>query len=274
MSLRPCLLCAVALALLLLTPQARAGFVFFTINPANVNEVALVGEQILFNPNTSLFDYEFLVSNIGTVGINGFFGGIGNRAVAIAGGQWIGTAVGGADAANGFPASVLTGVGSPLITNAFGATNPFSPVPFNSWGFEEFDNRPVPPGGFALPATSYVVRWFNVGLTGPLPPGFFTRFDLISAFGPSPGGGGIDPPSSDPFFGFEDVFNSTPDLWTLDTASLNIPSCNTVTDTNCSSNTIPSQFSGAQAFGTPEPATWALLTAGLLAVAGIRRSIA
>ena len=243
-------------------PSAQAGFVFFTINPANLNERALVGEQIFVVPGG--VDYEFLVENIGTVGINGFFGGVGNRALAVAGGQWVGTAAGGADPANGFPASVVGGAFGPLITGEAGATNPFSPVPAFTWGFEEFDDRAVPAG---LP-TNYVVRWFNTGLLGPLPPGFFTRFDLFSPFGPTPGGGGVDPPTGDPFFGFEDVFNGNNDLWTLDTANLTIQSCNPATDANCNPSAIPGNLEGATAFGSvPEPASTPLV--GFLILASI-----
>src|SRR5258708_33497529 len=120
------------------------------INPANPNEAALVAEQV-FAIGGGQLDYEFLVRNIGTVGITGFFGGVGNKAAAIAGGQWVGTAAGGADAAHGFPASVAGGAFGPLITGAAGATNPLSPGLFNTWGFDEFDNRAAPA---ALP-TSY-----------------------------------------------------------------------------------------------------------------------
>lgn len=270
--------------LLLASLPAKAGFVFFTINPANLNERALVGEQIFFNGAN--FDYEFLVANIGTVGINGFFGGIGNRAVAIAGGiagpagagLQVATAADPGDIANGFPAVAAGGAFGPLITGEFGATNPFSAVPFINWGFEEFDDRNAPGGGgpAGLPASSYVFRYFNTGLTGPLPPGFFTRFDLISPFGPAAGGGGIDPPTGDVFIGIEDVFNGTADLWSLDTGNSTVAGTNTVTscpqnNTTCSSSTIPSNFSGDSSFGSPEPGTWILLGAGLLAVGAIRR---
>ena len=138
-------------------------------------------------------------------------------------------------------------------------------MPTDTWGFEEFDDRAANPG---LPATSYVVRWFNTGLTGPLPPGFFTRFDLISPFGPSPGGGGIDPISSDAFIGFEDVLG---DAFTLDTNSTSVTSCNPATDVNCSATTIPGNFSGAGSFGAPEPGTWLLMGGGLLALVAFRR---
>src|SRR5438309_1684755 len=47
--------------------SAQASFVFFTINPTNLNERALVGEQIFVVPGG--FDYEFLVENIGTAGL-------------------------------------------------------------------------------------------------------------------------------------------------------------------------------------------------------------
>jgi hypothetical protein len=252
------------LGFVLTSSAAQATFVTFTINPANLNERALVAEQIYLIPGG--YDYEFLVANIGTVGINGFYGGIGNFAVAVAGGQWVGTAAGGADPPR-FPASAIGGAFGPLLTGAAGATNPYSAVPFNSWGFEQFDDRLAQN---ALPNTSYVVRWFNTGLTGPLPPGFFTRFDLFSAFGPSPGGGGVDPPTGDVFFGLEDTLGNA---FTLDTSNpnLTINSCNPNTDTNCSGSTIPANFNGDSAFGLPEPATWLLMAAGLPTIWLLRR---
>ena len=91
--LRVLSLFCLTLALLPTSQIAQAGFVFFTVNPGNANEVALVGEQIYSIAGG--FDYEFLVDNVGAVGINGFYGGIGNLGVAIGGGQWIGTAAGG-----------------------------------------------------------------------------------------------------------------------------------------------------------------------------------
>src|SRR5579863_2346470 len=107
---------SLALAFLLTGSTAQAGFVFFNLtNPGNPNEDALVGEQIYAIPGG--FDYEFLVDNTGIVGINGFYGGIGNFANAVAGGQWIGTAAGGADPGF-FPASVVVGAfPQPLISN-------------------------------------------------------------------------------------------------------------------------------------------------------------
>jgi hypothetical protein len=254
-----------AVGLFLASSAVQAGFVTFTIfNPANAaNERALVAEQIYGVPGA--FDYEFLVANIGTVGINGFYGGIGNFAVAVAAGQKLGTAAGGADPPR-FPASVIGGAFGPLISGEAGATNPFSPVPFVNWGFEQFDDRPM---AGALPATSYVVRWFDIGITGPLPPGFFTRFDLFSTFGPSPGGGGVDPPMGGVFFGLEDTLGNG---FTLDTSNLTINSCNPATDTNCSGSTIPSNFNGNSAFGfAPEPGTWLLMGAGLTGVWLLRR---
>jgi hypothetical protein len=268
------LLGGLVLGILLVSSSAQAGFVTFVLaNPANPNEVAFVGEQIF--AIGGVFDYEFLVRNIGTVPISGFFGGVGNKAGAIAGGQWVGTAAGGADAANGFPASVAGGIFGPLISAAAGATNPFSPVLFNSWGFEEFDNRVVPAG---LP-TSYVVRWFDTGLTGPLPVGFFTRFDLFSPFPPTPGGGGVDPPIGDPFFGLNDPAGD-PFTPLFDSVNLNIPSCTPSGpgDTACgNAATIPGGFSGASAFGgarasgVPEPSTLLLMGGGFLAIALVRR---
>jgi hypothetical protein len=268
MSLRKSLLCGLVLGTVLASSSAQAGFVTFVLaNPANANEVALVGEQI-FAIGGGQLDYEFLVRNIGTVPISGFFGGVGNKAVAIAGGQWVGTAAGGADAANGFPASVAGGFFGPLISGAAGATNPFSPVLFNTWGFEEFDDRVVPAG---LP-TNYVVRWFDTGFTGPLPVGFFTRFDLFSPFPPTPGGGGVDPPTGEVFFGLEDpaldLFNPL-----FDSGSLDIQSCTPTgpSDPACgNAAATPGGFDGSQAFGTPEPSTILLMGGGFLAFALLR----
>ena len=156
-----------------------------------------------------------------------------------------------------------------MITGAAGATNPFSPVLFNTWGFEEFDNRAVPGG---LP-TSYVVRWFDVGITGPLPVGFFTRFDLFSPFGPTPSGVVVDPPMGDPFFGLDDPaldpFNPL-----FDSVSIPMSSCTPSgpSDTTCgNAATMPNGFSGAQGFGTPEPSTVLLMGGGLLVIALMRR---
>jgi hypothetical protein len=269
MSLKRCArFFCLSLGLLLITSAAQAGFVFWTFGPAG--QVALVGEQIYLVPGG--FDYEFLVSNRSAPGvnINGFFGGIGNFAVAVAGGQWVGTAAGGADPPR-FPASVVGGAFGPLLSGEAGATNPFSPVPAFTWGFEEFDDRAVNPG---LPTTSYVVRWFNTGLTGPLPPGFFTRFDLLSPFGPAPGGGGVDPPTGDVFIGFEDVLaNATINSFTFDTNSTVVTACDPSKDTNCSATSIPGNFSGDQSFGAPEPTTLILMGGGLLAVGFIRRRV-
>src|SRR5260370_1103875 len=122
------LLFCIALGLLLAGSTAQAAFVTFVINPANLNERALVGEQIYVVPGG--YDYEFLVANTGTVGINGFYGGIGNFAVAVAGGQWGGTAAGGADPPR-FPASVIGGAFRPLLTGEPGDMNPYSVEPCN-----------------------------------------------------------------------------------------------------------------------------------------------
>ena len=262
------------LCLFLAGSSAQAGFVTFVLsNPANPNEVALVGEQI-FAIGGGQLDYEFLVRNIGTVGISGLFLGVGNKAVALAangGVPRVATAAGGADPGNGFPAAAVGGAFGPLISGAAGATNPFSPVLWNSWGFEEFDDR-VAPGG--LP-TNYVVRWFNTGLTGPLPVGFFTRFDLFSSFPPTPGGGGVDPPTGDVFFGLEDpAFDPFTPLFDSTIANPNITSCTPsgAGDTTCgNAATIPGGFSGAQGFGVPEPAAWMLIGSGLLAFAYLLR---
>jgi len=254
---------------------AHAGFFNFVLsNPANPNEVALVGEQI-FAVGGGQLDYEFLVRNIRTVGITRAFTGVGNKALALAGNggaPWVATAAGGADAANGFPAVAAGGAFGPLISNAAGATNPFSPVLWNSWGFEQFDDR-VAAGG--LP-TNYVVRWFNTGLSGPLPVGFFTRFDLFSTFPPTPGGGGVDPPTGDVFFGLDDLlldpFNNP--LFDSTIANPNITSCTPSgpSDPNCgNSATIPGGFSGAQGFGVSEPATYLLGGGGFIAMALVLR---
>jgi hypothetical protein len=261
------LCCGFVLATLLVSSSAQAAFVtFFLTNPNNANEVALVGEQI-FLAGGGQYDYEFLVRNVGNVGINGFWGGIGNKANAIAGGQWVGTAAGGADAPNGFPASVAGGAFGPLISGEAGATNPYSAVLFNTWGFEQFDDRAAPNG---LP-TNYVVRWFDVGITGPLPVGFFTRFDLFSPFGPSPSGGGVDP-MGDPFFGLNDpLLDIFPPF---DTVNIPMSSCTPSgqNDTTCgNAATKPEGFAGAQGFGTPEPSTFLLMGGGLLALALLRR---
>ena len=68
----------------------------------------------------------------------------------------------------------------PFLT---GEGNTFSNVP---WRFDEYDNRA--PG----PVSRYVAHWV-APLAAPLPPGFWTEFDLFSSNPPVAGGGAVDP---------------------------------------------------------------------------------
>jgi hypothetical protein len=84
------------------------------------------------------------------------------------------------------PINAMNGIG----------VNPLPPARvLHGWGFEQFWNATH---------TAYLARWYANTPTDPygqLPPGFVTRFDVFSPFGPVPGGGGTDPFGSGNFIG-------------------------------------------------------------------------
>jgi hypothetical protein len=249
-----------ALAVLVVASGAEA-WVVFPVAGLHPGQSALVAEQIFPNPNFGgLLDYEFLVANTGTVPLDGFFlgvpGGAGGLALALAGGLRYADAFGGADGP--FPAVVPGGVLNAPIADYYGATNPFSPALFKFWGFEQFNN---PANG------AYVVRWFAAGVP-PMPPGFFTRFDLISAFGPVPGGGAVDPPDFNlTFIGIDGIDPILGDINTVIDSPV-VTSCPSVTEGGCSSSN-PAEFSRFTALAVPEPALVTLLGVGLASLAGL-----
>jgi hypothetical protein len=245
------------------------------------------------------FDYTFLVVNTGTLPIDGFFFdvGVSNNAPAlkafVAGPQGNDTfsAPGGVDPGI-FPNAV---VGGPRptqnISGELGVLNPYAfgsiplytvngagvnPIPplqglLQTWGFEQFWNPAM---------TSYLARFYsNTPLNpyGPLPPGFLTRFDVFSPFGPVPGGGGVDPLSSGNFFGIDDGLGDLSNL----IVSPAVATCDpTVGGTNSCDMVFPLGLRGIPAFGNsttnvnvviPEPGTVALMMAGLTGIAIIRR---
>ncbi len=278
-------LCAAALALAVAcilhgNSTACAGWIVFPVvsAPGSPPETALVAEQIFRVPGGGgLLDYEFLVANRGPDPIDGFFLGVGKVAAALVGGggtlppadQWFASAN---DPANGpFPALVAGGaINTPLAVPFWaGPTNPFSPALFQFWHFTQFDDSKVLG---VLPTNYYVVGWgTGYDPTGavqralpPLLPGFYTRFDLFSFFGPVPGTGGIDPLSGAEI-GIEDIQpNGSP---FLDFGTETMTTGLTVSDT---SSPIPIDFSGFTPFGlpVPEPSTFLTLAIGLLGVVG------
>jgi hypothetical protein len=244
------------LAILALAPRADA-WVVFPVAGLHPGQSALVAEQIFSNPNFGgRLDYEFLVANTGTVPLDGFFlgvpGGGGGLALALAGGLRYADAFGGADGP--FPAVVPGGVLNAPIADYYGATNPFSPALFKFWGFEQFNAGPA-----------YVVRWFAAG-TPAMPPGFFTRFDLISTFPPVPGGGAVDPPDFNlSFIGIDGIDPILGDINTIIDSPI-VVSCTSANTSPCSS-AMPEEFSRFQAL--PEPGLVALLGAGLASLAAV-----
>lgn len=256
-------------ALVMAASTAHANFVVFSVGGLHPGESALVAEQIFSNPNFGgLFDYEFLVFNtslnLGPLNnfgaIDGFFVGVpgdGGLGIALAGGLRFASAPGGGDGP--FPNVVPGGALDPPITDFFGATNPFSPVLFKFWGFEQFDNLPF----------AYVVRWYAFDGIPPMPRGFFTRFDLISPFGPVPGGGGVDPFGPTSLIGIDDGIGNVSQV---DSPIVTV--CSPDSATNPCTNTIPAEFASALAFGAPEPDSIYLLGIGLLALGLIRRVLA
>jgi hypothetical protein len=251
-------------------PNARAGFITFTVNAPN-GESALVAEQISVAacPGGACYDYEFLVANNGPLNIDGFFLGVGAvPAFPPAGDLEVATM--GSPANGPFPAVAAGGAFTALLTAPFeeGATNPYSPVLFPYWGFLQFDD-----GAGGLPLTYYELGWYTgfpgAGALPALPPGFFTRFDLFSTLGPVAGGGGIDPFSGD-VFAIIDINPGGPDYGygSGDTA---VPVCGGNTGVACAIG-LPPGFGGDQPAGEfPEPASLLLAGTGLVALTAGRR---
>jgi hypothetical protein len=156
----------------------------FTVRGPGNTPVAQVAEQIVpaqFNVNGGAalgLDYIYRVRNVSAQAIQGFSVYIGPAA-----GVLPLTYTGVPPATNpGFlqPFGPIGNASVPFLT---GEGNTFSNVP---WRFDEFDNRA--PG----PVSRYVAHWV-APLAAPLPPGFWTEFDLFSSNPPVAGGGAVDP---------------------------------------------------------------------------------
>jgi hypothetical protein len=198
-------------------PAAQAGWVVFPLNLGGKS--ALVAENITLNGGEWFYTFAVANTTLGGAKIDGFFLGVGPMANALGGGMQFNIgAVGGADGP--FPAALGVGGGTGLLTGVFrGATSGLAPLATAGWGFQEYDDRNALTGN--LPATAYVMRWYdpiqgaNNATDLPtrlLPPLGQPRigawlvtgaFQLVSTFGPVPGYGGIDPFSGG-YLGLED----------------------------------------------------------------------
>jgi hypothetical protein len=136
------------------------------------------------------------------------------------------------------------------------------------WGFEQFWNAGL---------TAYLARWYsNTPLdgVGPLPPRFYTRFDVFSPFGPVPGGGGVDPLDAGNFIAINDGLGNLSDLIT----SPAVTPCDQTVTGSCDM-TMAAGLTGFGQIGpgshvngaVPEPVPMLLMGAGLLTLGLLRR---
>jgi hypothetical protein len=173
---------ALAATLILTAFQATAhAWNFFIVTGPGGVPIAQVAQQIVpsaFNGAPGLgLDYIYRVKNIGPLAIDGFsiFTGPAGPVLPL-------TYTGIPPATNpGFlkPFGAIGNASVPFLT---GEGNTFSPV---AWRFDEYDDRA------AGPVTRYVTHWVSP-IAVPLPPGFWTEFDLFSTNPPVLGGGAVD----------------------------------------------------------------------------------
>jgi hypothetical protein len=285
----------------------HAAWVPFTITSLNPGQSAIGFEQIFRVPGTGAggnglgpnggFDYAYLVANTGAAAIDGFLFdvGVANTRAAVA--AFVAaspvaldtfTAPGGGDPGL-FPNVVVGGPRpTPNINGELGPMNPvgvgFGPVnPINGpgvnplpplqgvlqqWGFEQFWNAGL---------TAYLARWYsNTPLdgVGPLPPRFYTRFDVFSPNGPVPGGGGVDPFDPGNFIAIDDGLGNLSDLIT----SPAVTPCDPTVSGSCDT-TMPTGLAGFGPVGprstvngaVPEPVPMFLMGGGLVMLSLVRR---
>jgi hypothetical protein len=269
------------LATLLATAPARAQFIWFPFT-LNAGENGVVAERIVRNPVSGIFDYQYFLFNTGFRNIDGFSLFVGNPfPLGVNNALFVATRLGGGDGP--FPNIVATGnLGVPFLTGVASWT--FAATP--SWGFEEFDNRP-----FAGPNPNYLVRWYaplqGAAFPATMPPGFYTRFDLFSRFGPVAGGGAVDPFAGGGLIiddGLNDfdtlLFNQSVTPCTLGAANCDLTTTpNPTTDDPNAATDFPNGFNLNQQLGqandtvldVPEPASGALLGGGLAVLWRVRR---
>jgi hypothetical protein len=135
--------------------------------------------------------------------------------------------------------------------------NPLPPLQgvLQTWGFEQFWN---------VGLTAYLARWYaNTPLDpyGPLPPGFITRFDVYSPFGPVPGGGGIDPLGSGSVIAIDDGLGDLSNL----IGSPAVTVCDPTVAGSCDTS-LPAELTGLTALGSTSPTNGAVPEPGSLAL--------